>query len=234
MFFCCTLVPMFGQGLEPDAAGCVDSKIVPKLAGCRIDNCENKDSDRRDVATREDEKGEPVTTVVEGESHSVMYECREGTTPAGIVQQAIALLRSAHFEIPYQFADQEGAITAQKADLWVLLEAASRYYTVTELKAASSVENAFDAADLAEALSAMGTSRLTAWYFQQATRRSRLARRRLCGRLPRCWKTTLNGGSGLTLQPGRNRKPSSHGSPDTASHGQGSNPRVSRANRSSL
>ena len=154
--FCCTLVPLCGQGLEPDGAGCIDSKIVPKLAGCRIDNCENKDSDRRDVAMREDEKGEPVTTLVEGESRSLMYECREGTQPAGIVQQAIALLRAAHFEVPYQFADQEGAITAQKGDLWVLLEAASRYYTLIELKAAPSDENAVDAADMAEALERNG------------------------------------------------------------------------------
>ena len=155
-FFCCTLVPLFGQALEPDAAGCVDSKIVPKLAGCRIDNCENKDSDHRDVAVREGEKGEPVTSAVEGESRSLMYECREGTTPAGVVQQAIVLLRDAHFEIPYQFAEQEGAITAQKGDLWVLLEAASRYYTLVELKAAPYDENASDAADMAEALERNG------------------------------------------------------------------------------
>jgi hypothetical protein len=151
-FFCCTLVPLFGQGLEPDAAGCIDSKIVPKLAGCRIDNCENKDSDHRDVATREDEKGEPVTSVVEGESRSVMYECREGTTPAGVVQQAMALLRDAHFEIPYHFTEQEGEITAQKGELWVLLEAASRYYTLIELKAAPSEDNAADAVEMAEAI----------------------------------------------------------------------------------
>ncbi len=155
-FFCWTLGPLFGQGMEPDAAGCVDSKIVPKLAGCRIDNCENKDSDHRDVATREDEKGEAVTSVVEGESRSVMYECREGTTPAGVVQQAMALLRDAHFEIPYHFTEQEGEITAQKGELWVLLEAASRYYTLVELKDAPSEDNAGDAADMADAIERSG------------------------------------------------------------------------------
>jgi outer membrane protein OmpA-like peptidoglycan-associated protein len=152
----CWWIPLFGQGQEPDAPGCVDSKIVPKLLGCRIDNCENKHSDHRDVVTREDEKGDAVTSAVEGESRSLMYECREGTTPDGIVQQAIAVLKAAQFEIPYQFADKEGAITARKGDLWVLVEAASRYYTLVELKAAPSDESAIDAADMAEAIERHG------------------------------------------------------------------------------
>ena len=164
LFWCallwCCLIPLFsqvsGQSPEPDAPGCVDSKIVPELLGCRIDNCEKKDSDHRDVATREDEKGDAVTSAVEGDSRSLMYECREGTTPAGIVQQAAAVLKAAQFEIPYQFAGQEGAISAQKGDLWVLIEAASRYYTVVELKATPRDESAIDAADMAEAIERHG------------------------------------------------------------------------------
>ena len=35
--------------LEPDASGCVDSKTLPKLPMCRIDNCEAKDDDQRAV-----------------------------------------------------------------------------------------------------------------------------------------------------------------------------------------
>src|SRR5271155_3373811 len=145
-----------GQSLEPDAPGCVDSKIVPKLLGCRIDNCEHKDSDHRDVAMREDERGEAVTSAVEGESRSLMYECNEGTTPARIVQQAIGVMKAAQLEIPYQFADQEGAITAKKGDLWILIEAASRYYTLVELRATPSDESGIDPADMAEAIERHG------------------------------------------------------------------------------
>jgi outer membrane protein OmpA-like peptidoglycan-associated protein len=144
------------QNLEPDAAGCSDSRIVPKLLGCRIDNCEHKDADQREVTLREDKNGDPVTSIVEGESRSVMYECGEGTTPSDIVSQAAAALKAAQFQIPYQFSDREGAITSQKGDLWVLVDAASRYYTLVELKARPADGGAIDAADIADAIERNG------------------------------------------------------------------------------
>jgi outer membrane protein OmpA-like peptidoglycan-associated protein len=150
------LVPLYGQNLEPDAHGCVDSAIVPKLPGCRIDNCEKKDVDHRDVATHEDEKGDAVTSAIEGESRSVMYECSEGSTPAGIVEQSIEALKEGQFEIPYRFSEKEGAITAKKGDLWVLIDAASRYYTLVELKATPPDESVNDAADMTEAIERKG------------------------------------------------------------------------------
>ena len=151
-----SLIPLFGQSLEPDASSCVDSKIIPKLLGCRIDNCENKVSDHRDVPTREDEKGEALTSAVDGESRSLMYECREATTPADIVEQAVAILRAAQFEIPYRFSEKEGAVTAQKGDLWILVEAASRYYTLVELRATPADESAIDAAEMAGVIERQG------------------------------------------------------------------------------
>ena len=65
--------------LEPDAQGCSDSKVLPKLELCRIDNCEKKESDHREVPIREDEHGEAVTSSLDGDSRSVMYECVDGT-----------------------------------------------------------------------------------------------------------------------------------------------------------
>jgi outer membrane protein OmpA-like peptidoglycan-associated protein len=150
------LSQVFAQSPEPDAPGCVDSQIVPKLLGCRIDNCERKEADHRDVAVREDAKGDAVTSVVDGDSRSVMYECREGTTPAAVVSASIAALKAAQFEIPYQFSDQEGAVTAKKGDLWVLVEAASRYYTLVELESKSGDNSVADAADMADAIERTG------------------------------------------------------------------------------
>jgi outer membrane protein OmpA-like peptidoglycan-associated protein len=119
--------------LAADQPGCVDSKYFPKLLECRIDNCEKKDSDHREVSVGEDDKGEPTITSIEGASRSVMYECREGTTPASIVEQASAALKTAGFEIPYHFAEAEASLTARKDNLWVLVDSASRYYTLTEM-----------------------------------------------------------------------------------------------------
>jgi outer membrane protein OmpA-like peptidoglycan-associated protein len=124
--------PIAGK-LAPDQAGCVDSKYFPKLLECRIDNCEKKESDHRDVSVAENDKGDPVTTSVDGSSRSVMYECREGTTPASIVEQASGALKTAGFDIPYRFAEAEASLTARKDDLWVLVDSASRFYTLTEM-----------------------------------------------------------------------------------------------------
>src|SRR5439155_7539473 len=112
----------------------VDSKNFPKLPTCRIDNCEQKDSDHREVPVREDSNGQPIVAALDGESKSIMYECPAAMTPASIVQQTAAALRAAHFQVPYQFAEKEGTVTANKGDLWVLVDAAARFYTLTELK----------------------------------------------------------------------------------------------------
>lgn len=149
--------PLLAQAsLEPDAPGCADSKILPKLQFCRVDNCEKTASDHRDVAVREDEHGEAVVTPVDGDSSSTMYECREGTTPGEVIHQAAAALKASGFEVPYEFADNEGGLTARKGDLWVLLDAASRFYTLVELKAASELESAVDAVALAAAIEHYG------------------------------------------------------------------------------
>jgi outer membrane protein OmpA-like peptidoglycan-associated protein len=143
--------------LEPDAPGCIDSRTLPKLSMCRIDNCETKNLDQRDASVREDEKGQVITAALDGSSRSIMYECREGTTPGEIVQQATAALKASAFPVLYQFVGQEGAVTARKGDLWLLIEAAARYYTLVELKAIPpDFESLTDASEFADAIERYG------------------------------------------------------------------------------
>lgn len=143
--------------LAPDAPGCADSQALPKLLGCRIDNCEKKDSDRRDVVVKEDENGQAVTNAIEGDSRSVMYECADGAKPKGIVAQAVAVLRATGFEVPYMFSDEEGAVTAHKGDTWVTLDSASHYYTLVETTVTPpDFESINDAASMAEAIEKYG------------------------------------------------------------------------------
>lgn len=143
--------------LQPDAAGCSDSTILPKLINCRIDNCEKKESDHRDMPIRENEKGEPVNAVLDGDSQSVMYECTAGTTPAVIAEQAAIALRTAGFPLLYKYVDKEATLTARKGDLWLLLEAASRYYTLVELKAdPPDFESITDASGFSDAIERYG------------------------------------------------------------------------------
>src|SRR5215469_15906270 len=121
-----TVLSAFAQALEPDAPGCVDSKVLPKLQFCRVDNCEKHDSDHRDLPIADNAQGEPAVAPVDGDSHSTMYECREGTTPSAVITAAAAALKASGFEVPYQFIDKEGDLTAHKGDLWISVQAASR------------------------------------------------------------------------------------------------------------
>jgi outer membrane protein OmpA-like peptidoglycan-associated protein len=152
-----------GQGLSPlsnsapDQLGCVDSKFFPKLLACRIDNCEKKESDRREIPIAESQGGDPLTASMEGPSRSLMYECWTGTTPASIVAKAEEALKAAGFDIPYKFADSEATLTARKDDLWITVDAASRFYTLTEVNAAPpDFESAADADSMAEVIDRYG------------------------------------------------------------------------------
>jgi outer membrane protein OmpA-like peptidoglycan-associated protein len=154
------------SNLAPDQPGCADSKFFPKLLACRIDNCEKKESDRRDIPVGEDEQGNAVNAPMEGVSRAVMYECWTGTTPASIVEKAEAALKAAGFDIPYRFADAEATLTARRDDLWITVDAASRYYTLTEMNAVGpDFESATDADSMAEALEHYGRVSLTGIQF---------------------------------------------------------------------
>ncbi|SRR5579883_463310 len=153
----CLLFPLAAQTrLDPDASGCTDSKILPKLELCRVDNCEKKESDHREIPIREDEHGEAVLSGVDGDSRSIMYECTDTTTPATIVRQAAVALRASGFDVPYQFSEKEAALTAHKGDTWVLVDSASHYYTLVEMKAANELETATDAVAMADAIERYG------------------------------------------------------------------------------
>jgi|HubBroStandDraft_5_1064220.scaffolds.fasta_scaffold181341_1 OOP family OmpA-OmpF porin len=146
---CAQPSPLPGVKLAPDQAGCTDSKFFPKFLECRIDNCEKKESDRREIPIGEDDKGEAVNASMEGDSRSVMYECRQGTTPTTIIERADIALKAAGFEVPYRFADDEASLTARKDNLWVTVEAASRFYTLIEM---STVEPDFESATDADSI----------------------------------------------------------------------------------
>jgi outer membrane protein OmpA-like peptidoglycan-associated protein len=159
-------IPVFGQVFaqgrpDADAPNCADSKALPKLLMCRIDNCESKDGDHRDIQVRDDDKGQPVINPVDGNSRAVMYECSEEITPANIIQKAATALRAYGFDVPYQFTDKEGALTARKGDLWITLEAASHFYTVTEFTAtAPDFDSIIDAPSILDALQKTGKAPL--------------------------------------------------------------------------
>lgn len=160
LLFC--FIPLCAQPrLEPDAPQCADSRTLPKVLMCRIDNCESKTGDHVDVAVREDASGDPVSNSVDGNSRAVMYECADDVKPADVILKAETALRAFGFEVPYKFADKEGGLTAHKGDLWVTVEAASHYYTLTEITATQpDYDSIVDAPGMADALDKSGKAPL--------------------------------------------------------------------------
>jgi hypothetical protein len=65
-------------------------RSFPSCRDAESTNCERKESDQGRVPVRENEKREPVTSALDGDSPSIMYECAQDATPASIVQQAAA------------------------------------------------------------------------------------------------------------------------------------------------
>jgi len=167
----CCGAPLLGQvGLAPDVAGCVDSKSLPKLIKCRIDNCEKKDSDHAELTIFEDPNGEPVKAAVDGDSRSVMYECSTTVTPSTIVNQAAKTLRAAGFDVPFIYASDEGALTAHKGAFWLTVDAASNYYTLYEIRATpEDTDTVLDADSLAYALEHNGRVPIRAIQFSADT-----------------------------------------------------------------
>lgn len=143
--------------LRADTVACGDSKYLPRMEGCRIDNCESKEFDRRELPIGWSSKGEPVSRQVVGELHAYMYECNESVTPAAIGKFADVHLRNSGWRVPYSSLENEADVSAQKGDEWILVEAVSRYYTVRVIRMdAGEAPEPLNAKELQEEIDANG------------------------------------------------------------------------------
>ncbi len=71
------------------------------------------------------------------------------------------LCEPSDLDVPYRFVEKEGALTAHKGDLWVTVEAASHFYTLTEITAtAPDFDSILDAPAMLEALEKNGKAPL--------------------------------------------------------------------------
>ncbi len=159
---------LYGQAAKPapvsaavtavkgDAAGCVDSTALPRMQGCRIDNCETKDYERRDVPVGKELNGDPVIESMEGELKAVMYECAETVSASQIVQRGANLLKLSGYKVPYVNTDAEAELSAQLKDTWILVEAIAKYYTLYEFKVIPPEPEPLEAKEMAEAIEKTG------------------------------------------------------------------------------
>ena len=124
MFVCLAAVPARAQELDPDTEGCKDSKLLTRMPGCRIDSCEVKEFDARDLIVAYD--GDNRVKNLEGAVEVLDYHCPTKYSFLQLSRNAEAALKKAGYTIVFSGknneADDRPVVTAQKGAQWVSVE----------------------------------------------------------------------------------------------------------------
>ena len=116
-----------------DAKGCVENKVVTRMPGCFILQCDSKDFSAAEMPRTKSERGHQV----EGEFESTVYRCPSGKSPLELGRNTEAALKNAGFNILYTDVYAGGArfyMTAQKGGQWVNLRVVSDSYQLITVK----------------------------------------------------------------------------------------------------
>lgn len=116
--------PAFAQSPDdPDAEGCKDSKLLTRLSGCKIIECELKDFDEATIQTKPGSSAEnpAVMTTLEGMVEQVRYVCPSRLSLLQIQRNAEAALKAAGFAPVYSGKSEVDfpMIAARKGGQWV-------------------------------------------------------------------------------------------------------------------
>jgi OmpA-OmpF porin, OOP family len=136
LLFCvaaCSLAAWAQSPAPRDRAGCVESKIVTRMPGCVISQCENKDYAAADMPRNKTERNHQV----EGQLERTIYRCPAGKSPLELGRNTEAALRKDGFQILYTDVYAGGArfyMTAQKGPYWINLRVVSDAYALTVVK----------------------------------------------------------------------------------------------------
>ena len=108
---------------EPDAEGCKDSKLLTRMTGCKIIECELKDFDEATIQTKAGSSSEDpgVLTRLEGTVEEVRYICPARLSLLQIQRNAEAALKAAAFASVYSGKNENEfpMIAARKGAQWV-------------------------------------------------------------------------------------------------------------------
>src|ERR1051325_8679826 len=118
---------------RPDAKGCTASKVVTRMPGCYIQNCDRKDYNLAEMPRTKSERGHQV----EGEFEQIRYVCPKDKSALELGRQTENALKDAGFKIYYTDVYYGGArfwMTAQKDAQWVRLVVVGDGYDLTTVK----------------------------------------------------------------------------------------------------
>ena len=122
LFLC--LAPGAALAQEPgqDAEGCKDSRLMNRMPGCGIMECNVKEFDSAEVRLKPfSETGPAQTKTLEGQVEIVRYICPAKLSPLQIARNGEAALRKAGFAIDYVGkSDQDSPmVTGHKGGQWM-------------------------------------------------------------------------------------------------------------------
>lgn len=124
-----------------DEAGCKDSPLIARVAGCVILQCDRKSDDSVELITGPAADGEPARSQVEGESEVIYYLCSNKVSRAEMVKQLEGSLIKDAYQVAFSgVIDDDPAVSARKLDQWIQVASytyeGSAAYIQTTLKAA--------------------------------------------------------------------------------------------------
>ena len=123
--------PVFAQSPDdPDAENCKDSKLLTRMAGCKIIECEVKDFGEATIQTKAGSAEEPgVLTALEGMVERLRYVCPARLSLPQIQRNAEAALTAAGFTPVHSGMDEDDwpMISARKGGQWIEVTTSVRY-----------------------------------------------------------------------------------------------------------
>ena len=138
---------------QEDAEGCKDSAVITRMAGSKINSCENKEFDQFTFPLAPDAEGNAKEKVVEGEMHTWDYATREGVSEIQVLRNIEAALKRGGFTIDYENSPQQ--LTAHKGNTWYNLENRGSYYDQT-IVTEKTMAQEITASDLADQIAKSG------------------------------------------------------------------------------
>lgn len=152
---CCALLTIAPALLaqDPDAEGCKDSPMISRMAGSRIDSCDNKEFDQATFGMPANSAGEPQEKAIEGEVHTWVYVGREGVSELQTFRNIENALKRQGFAIDYESSPND--LTAHKGNTWYGLHASGSDYDQT-IVIQKAMEQEVTASDLVDQLNTSG------------------------------------------------------------------------------
>ena len=112
----CALTAGAQEDAPQDVEGCSDSKLLTRLSGCVITECDRKAFDQADLFVG----GEDKRDTLEGQKEVVSYDCGENISMIQIARNAEAALRKAGYTVVFSgIAEDAPVVTARKGNQWM-------------------------------------------------------------------------------------------------------------------